>query len=172
MRTPSRLMKPIPDRRAGFWTYAVLTIIFACLLWASPYLITALIVAVGLLYINGAKRHRRKMAALAAAHPAENGICSFARSFDLYQTDSWVVRAVYEELQDYFANLNLRIRIKAEDDLFEDLDIDPDDLDASAIDAATRAGRSTRNWEVNPYYGRVRTVRDLVMFLDAQPRVA
>jgi hypothetical protein len=80
------------------------------------------------------------------------------------------VRAVYEELQRYLESTNLNVC--ADDRLLEDLDIDPDDLEQSAADIAARAGRSWEGYEANPYYHKLQTVRDLVMFLNAQPRVA
>jgi hypothetical protein len=41
---------------------------------------------------------RRRLAGLAVGRPGES-ICTFARSFGRRAADTWVIRAVYEELQ-------------------------------------------------------------------------
>ena len=50
--------------------------------------------------------------------------------------------------------------------------LDPDDVDLSlAPDIAQRAGRSLDDTSRNPYFAKVHTVKDLVLFFNAQPRV-
>jgi len=59
--------------------------------------------------------------------------------------------------------------IRPDDRLLEDLRIDPEDLDdLLARQIAERTGRSLANPEENPYYGKVKTVRDLVTFFLGQ----
>jgi hypothetical protein len=166
-------MPPITEFRWGFISRSVVVAIgvtFLCLAMAYPAHVGAAVLALLVLYILGARRSREKMAALAAARPSGNGICGFARSFNLRETDSWVVRAVYEELQGYLHGTKLTVC--ADDDLTEGLDIDPEDLEESLVDIAHRARRSLTGYEANPHYGSIRTARDLVAFLNAQPRVA
>jgi hypothetical protein len=67
----------------------------------------------------------------------EESICTFARALPARAHDTWVVRAVYEELFRL-----ARVPIRPTDDLKKDLKIDPDDLEDAAFDIARRAGRS------------------------------
>jgi acyl carrier protein len=54
------------------------------------------------------------------------------------------------------------------DVLLNELGIDSDDLEDLIVDVADRTGRSLDRAEHSPFFGKVRTVRDLVSFLDAQ----
>jgi hypothetical protein len=61
--------------------------------------------------------------------------------------------------------------VGADDNMTEDLRVDADDLDMDLVPhIAERAGRSLNDTRRNPLYGKVRTVRDLVAFLEAQPK--
>jgi hypothetical protein len=52
------------------------------------------------------------------------------------------------------------------------LKLDEDDLDLDLIEEiAQRTGRSMENFESNPYYGKVTTARDLVLFFNHQAGV-
>ena len=111
---------------------------------------------------------RKLLRALAASRPGES-ICSFARAFDYRNTDTWIIRAVYEELQEHLNSECADFPIRPDDRLLEDLRIDPEDLDdLLARQIAERTGRSLANPEANPYYGKVKTVRDLVTFFAGQ----
>lgn len=92
-------------------------------------------------------------------------ICSFARSLDCRATDTWIVRAVFEELAAY-----VQFPIRPDDRLEDDLKIDSDDIDDVAEAVAQRTGRPLDAREANPLYGKVTTVRELVEFFRHQPR--
>ncbi len=47
----------------------------------------------------------------------------------------------------------------------------PDDLDDMYVDIAQKLGISTENPEANPYWNKVTTVKNLVLFLHNQPKV-
>jgi hypothetical protein len=96
-----------------------------------------------------------------------DSICTFARSFNRRVVDPWVVRATYEEFHAYYDRL---LPIRASDGIEEDLKMDWDDVDDLLADVAFRAGRSLENLELNPLYGQVRNVGDLVLFLMYQPK--
>jgi hypothetical protein len=64
------------------------------------------------------------------------------------------------------------VPLRPSDYFDDDLDIDDEALDFLAKDIAERSGRAFADTSSNPYYGRVKTVRDLVAFLRAQPTVA
>lgn len=95
---------------------------------------------------------------------AGESICSFAHAFDCRSIDTWIIRAVYEEFSGQYP-------VRACDDLEHDLCIAGDDLDDIGVRLAQRTGRSLERSEDNPMFGKVRTLRDLVTFLDHQPRV-
>jgi len=101
----------------------------------------------------------------------ELSICDFARSFGR-ETDTWVLRAVYEELSGFLLVDGRHFPVRATDNCEKDLKIDPEDLDDLAADIAFRARRSMENTKQNPFFGKVRTVADMVAFLEHQPRIA
>jgi len=97
-------------------------------------------------------------------------ICEFAREFDTKVVDTWVIRAVYEQLQAALPTKQ-SIPIKASDTLFDILMLDEDDLDLDLVEEiAQRTGRSLEGYENNPYYGKVTTARNLVLFFNHQDR--
>jgi len=95
-------------------------------------------------------------------------ICDFAKEFDCKVVDTWIIRAVYEEIQEYLP-LDEKMPIKSSDNLKTDLRLDDDDLDLDlAEQISQRTGRTMENCENNPYYGKVFTVKDLVLFFNYQ----
>ena len=84
--------------------------------------------------------------------------------------DTWVVRAVYEEIQDHLGPLCAKFPLRWTDRLKEDFPIDADALDEElAIDIEQRAGRDLESTQSNPLLGKIETVRDLVLFFQGQP---
>jgi hypothetical protein len=123
--------------------------------------------ALWLMAAHSARRAKRELQALASSRPGES-ICDFARSFDRRVVDTWVIRAVYEELQS--AVLLASFPIRASDVLVKDLRIDPDELDMSLAPAiAARTGRTLEIDKTHPYWGKVLTAFDLVLFFNGQP---
>jgi len=61
--------------------------------------------------------------------------------------------------------------VRASDMLLDDLQIDSDDIEDLWVEIATRSGHSRDEIENNPFYGKVKTVRDLVLLINAQPRL-
>lgn len=95
-------------------------------------------------------------------------ICEFAREFDALAVDTWIIRATYEQLQAALSTKH-EVPIKASDNLFETLKLDEDDLDLDlAEEIAQRTGRSLNDYEGNPYYGKVTTAGNLVLFFNHQ----
>lgn len=95
-------------------------------------------------------------------------ICEFAKEFDARTVDTWIIRATYEQLQAALPTKHI-VPIKASDSLFEILKLDEDDLDLDLVEEiAQRTKRSLENYENNPYYGRVTTARNLVLFFNHQ----
>lgn len=178
MRTPSRRMPKYvrpPEPPGMGWARAIAfaAIVMTCLI-ANPLTTIAWLAALAAL-IAGIHRtyhvDRRQLVPLIASRQSES-ICEFARSFDCRRTDTWVIRAVYEELQDYHVRYG-KLPIRATDLFESDLLIDDEELDyliAPAI--AERTGRSMEYIKENPYAGKVRSVADLVRFFNLQPRLA
>jgi hypothetical protein len=108
------------------------------------------------------ENHRQQR--MQADRQAES-LCTFARSFDCRTTDTWIVRAVYEEIARF-----VEYPIRADDHLERDLKIDPEDIEFIVEVVADRTSRSLEGYEANPFYGRMSTVRDLVRFFADQPR--
>lgn len=98
-------------------------------------------------------------------------ICDFSRSFNVREMDTWVIRAVYEQVQEQLHWAHPNFPVRADDRLVEDLRLDPDDIDLDIVpDVSGRTGRSIRNSQSNPFYGQVKTVSDLVAFFCEQER--
>jgi hypothetical protein len=119
-------------------------------------------------YKNRADRARLEKIAMLRS---DQDIGTFAKSFDFRSVDTWVIRAVYEQLQNYLASFVPKFPISAEDRLKEDLCIDVDDFDLGE-EIEQRCGRLLEGSQTNPLYGKVYTVRDLVLYFNSQPSVA
>jgi len=172
MNAPSRGMPAAPVHKAARWAWLLLAALIAVLAyWFSqqPYLVgvvfavSAVLVWVQLVWD---RRSRRRL----ASSRREESICDFARSFDR-QTDTWVIRSVYEEVSRYLSVDGRAIPVRQQDHCERDLGIDPEDLDDIAKDAAFRARRSMDACDKNPLYGKVYTAGDIVRFLEHQPRI-
>ena len=98
-------------------------------------------------------------------------ICTFHRAFNLRQVDPWIVRAVYEEVLNFIRTGKLKCALRASDRLLEDLQIDLEDVEEIGISIAARAGYDLTNYEQNPFYAKLKTVGDLVMFFTHQRRL-
>jgi len=181
MRKLSRWMPDAPVRKFSFrghsfWVYLITALIlasffyFAYLLLTTPVLLAIFLV----LFLIACWRwgmHEQRMRELALKRSAED-ISSFVRDFDIRRTDTWVIRAVYEELSRWLQVDDRPFPIHADNRWEEDLKIDSEDMDKDILpDIAYRAGRSLEDTEKNPYYGRVKTIRDIVGFLEYQPRL-
>jgi hypothetical protein len=171
MRKPSRKMPPTPSRPMT-WTGALVLSLLGAGLVALVCCVPAFLAPVGaviLATIVLTFGESRRLARLAADRQGES-ICSFARSFDCRAVDTWIIRAVFEELQPYCRFGRGTLPLRPNDDLDGDLRIDPEDLEDLAGDIAYRTGRSLEDGVKNPLYGNVKTVSDLVMFFANQPR--
>ena len=174
MRTPSRHMpqyKPRPIGLAGW-------VILAALVWtvihfavSKPVIAALTLLGFGLLFaLPTGRRQEQRLRDLAASREGQS-ICEFAREFDLRVVDTWVVRAVYEQLQRQLEHIHPAFPLRADDRLREDLLLEDDDLDMEvAQEVEQRTGRSLNDTGANPYHGKVRTIRDLVFFFQAQAR--
>jgi hypothetical protein len=176
MRVASRLMptyQPKPIGPLGWIVMAALACAFIYIVASEPKAVSVVLALLFFGFLVSRRAERRveeRLREVAAAREGES-ICEFARAFDPKVVDTWVIRAVYEQLQKQFEHVHPSFPLRAEDRLKEDLHLDDDDLDLDvAVQVEERTGRSLDNTGVNPYRGSVRTVRDLVMFFQAQPQ--
>ena len=96
-------------------------------------------------------------------------VCDFSREFNGQEVDTWLVHTIYELVQQLISTEH-RVPILATDHLFYDLLLEDDDLDlAFAKQVSLRTNRCLVNYKSNPYFGKVTTVRNLVLFFAHQP---
>ena len=139
-------------------------------IWEKPFILI-LIGVIATWSILDIKRRNSKLKKLSEER-SELSICEFARSFDRKVIDTWVIRAVYEQIQEYVATSDYVLPIKADDDLEKTIEIDDEDLDMDIlVEILQRTGRSMKDTESNPFFGKVKTVSDLVYFVNEQPIV-
>lgn len=174
MKRASRFMpKAIrkPPTLVGWVLLLAFTAWLLYLLWRYPLITSACIAILGVLAWLHHRSVRNHLLVIAAGRVGES-ICTFSREVDCRNLDTWIVRAVYEELQEHLASQCAKFPIRWTDRLREDLRIDADALDDElAIDIAQRTGRTLHGTQNNPLFGNVKTVRDLVLFFQAQPQL-
>ena len=95
-------------------------------------------------------------------------IGTFARALDYRKIDSWIIRAVYEEINDELP-LETPLPLRPMDRLKEDLKLDEEELEFALDRIFVRVGLGEDKIEENPYYGKIETVEDLVHFCNHQP---
>lgn len=168
-------MPKYQPRRTGLAPWIFLAFFLAALIYVAvsrPTGTAAFVLLLCGVFIASGRETRRNAEQLRclAADRAGQSICEFAREFDAREVDSWIIRAVYEQLQLQLTHTHPAFPIKASDRLKEDLLLDDDDLDMDvAVEVEQRTGRSLDGSNANPHFGKVKTVRDLVMFFQAQP---
>lgn len=174
MYKPSRYMPKFmrkPIRFAGWLVLAGLIGLVLYVLWQKPLFVMGFAIVI---FCASWLQHRlvtRQLHRLAAERGGED-IGSFTRALDYRDLDTWVIRAVYEQLQAYLASEYPNFPLRGSDDLSGDLKIDQGDLEEIiAAEIAQRCGRDLQSTKSNPYYGKVKTVGDLVRFCNAQPVV-
>lgn len=172
MRIPSRLMPRVARKLTslGSWiVLAVLLVAFTYLLWEHPIPALGFVAFFGSVSAFEAKRTKAHLSKLAAQRTGES-ICTFAREANCRANDTWVVRAVYEQVQSYLGSEFHSLPLRWNDSFEKDLKIDIEDVgDVIASEVAERTGRNYSETTGNPMYAKVSTVGDLVLFFCAQP---
>ncbi len=163
-RMPSNRMPQYIAPNLGVWGFLILLGFFcgACyLIWSVPWYVSAGIVGVVAItiYVDRVK-HKR-----IADERAGESLCTFARSFDCRSIDTWIIRAVYEQVRPL-----VDFPLRKSDRFDRELDLD-DALEEIAEEVAQRTGRPLNNCESNPWYGKVNTLEDFVAFFSSQPQV-
>ena len=175
MRIASRHMPqyvPMALSRLSWIYLAVLIAGFIFLLVSKPvHTIIFVLLFCGLVLVSlkETKRDEQYLRDLAAEREGES-ICQFARDFEMRQTDAWIVRAVYEQLQQHLKHVHPAFPVRAADRLKEDLRLDDETLEMDIVEEIEqRTGRRVDGSNESPYVGIVLTVGDLVLFFQAQP---
>ena len=95
-------MMPKAVRRASLpvlvfaWTVVLaLAATYAYELWTHPVIVLAGSCLLAAIVARNKRRTKRHFTELARARAGQS-ICEFSRSFDTRETDTWVIRAVYE----------------------------------------------------------------------------
>lgn len=97
-----------------------------------------------------ATRDEARLHTLARARGGQS-ICEFTRDFDYRSVDTWIIRAVYEQLQRQLLHIHPAFPIRADDRLKEDLLLDGDDLDMDvAQEIEGRTSRTLDDAKRNP----------------------
>lgn len=176
-RIPSRFMpdriKPKEIGSSGFVVLFIIILFPAFIMLSSGKGMSGVIFIYGFLgvfYLVAHIRGRRHFDMLNQGREGDS-LCTFARHFERYEVDTWIIRAVYEELAAYCPE----VPIRPTDNIFDDLCIDEDDfvMDFNGDivgDIAKRCGRSLKDFETNPYYEKADTVEGLVHFFNNQPK--
>ncbi len=132
------------------------------------------IVIVGILIFIGscvAFLHHYRMRSIALSR-SDSDICRYARSFDYRNVDTKIMREVYNHVQEWAGKYEgIPFPVEPDDCFDEIYKMDADDLEDIYLDIAQKLGISTENPEVNPYWNKVTTVKNLVLFLHNQPKV-
>lgn len=133
-----------------------------------------IIVIVGILIFIGsciAFSHYRHLRSIALTR-SDSDICRYARSFDYRNVDTNIMREVYNYVQEWAGKYEgIPFPVEADDCFDEIYKMDTDDLEDMYADIAQKLGISTENPEANPYWNKVTTVKNLVLFLHNQPKV-
>ncbi len=171
MKLASRFMPEYKPQKGSKIALFVAACIFLAVLYYSPIAIAVLGGIAILSFVWSCFEQPQIDAYFAKLLEERKGlsICNFAREFNAREVDTWIIRATYEEVQKVMCT-DQAIPLKSEDHLFETLKLDEDDLDLDLIEIISqRTGRSLDKYENNLYYGRVTTVRNLVLFFNCQP---
>jgi hypothetical protein len=152
------------------WAFLVVFVgILLWLVWSFPLLLL-LITVYFLIHIWDRKKREKHFKKLLLDRQSDS-ICTFTRHFEFRKIDTWIIRAVYEQLQNYMSGEKENFPIRATDDVFTDLMIDDEDFEYDLVEEiAQRTGRSLENAESNPYYEKTNIVENLVFFFNEQPK--
>ncbi len=166
------MRRAMNERKApilGWIVFATLASLAIYLFYRHPYAVGGFASAVMLRSWYTNVHYRKKFLRLANSRDSES-ICDFAKAFDARTIDTWVIRAVYEEIQHAVEGFGVKLPIRPDDNLQEIFAFDPDTLDFDiAPRIAQRTGRDFSDTKDNPYYGKIVSVADLVRFFNLQP---
>lgn len=149
-----------------FWTWVIVFVVFsffAWLIWSAPVFLLIVPVLIYLEFRN--RKDQKKYFDGLLKTRLNDSICTFSKHFDCKVVDTWVIRVVYEQIQNYIETTRQHFPICPNDDVFVDLCIDDEDFELDLVsEIAERNGRTLDNAEDNQYYGKASIVKNLVYF--------
>jgi hypothetical protein len=161
-------------KKAGPFEWIALAALLALItwfVWRWPVLLLLVPLFIAINYRERQKRTNHYAILLRVR--GTDSICTFANHFDTRKVDTWIVRAVYEQLQDRLSGERSEFPIRPTDDVFSDLLIDEEDFELDLVEEiAERTGRSLDGMEKNLYFGKASLVENLVYFFNQQPLMA
>jgi hypothetical protein len=161
--------KDAPVGVKGWVFLAVILGVVLYFIWLAPYLLLLVPIYVAIDIYDKKKRNKHFKRLLQDRE--DDSICTFSRYFEYRKIDTWIIRAVYEQLQTYMITEKENFPIRPTDDVFIDLMIDDEDFEYDLLEEiAQRTGRSLENTESNPFYGKANIVENLVYFFNEQPK--
>jgi len=99
-------------------------------------------------------------------------ICKYTRSFDFRKTDTKIMREIFNLVQEWTEKYDgISFPVQAEDSFEKLYQMDDEDLEDILLEATKKLGISIENTEKNPYFNKVETVKDLVLFLNFQAKL-
>jgi len=174
MRVPSRYMPTYEETltwKSHSIGYALLFVFigwFLYVIWDEPYLALFFFGVILISSVSGSslsttieKRMQER---------SYEDIGTFTRSLDYRNIDTWIIRAVYEEIGSELDIDGKIFPLRGSDNLYKDLRLDDEDLYYVFNRVMARTGISDLGAEENPYYHKVETVEDMILFLNAQPK--
>ena len=173
MKKPSRYMPKYEGKQISVLSWLFLAFLLGLLIWLIwlfPHLLLLILIFIFIQVRD--ERKRIKHFEILLKKRQKDSICTFARHFKYQEVDTWVIRAVYEQLQSYINLEKTNFPIRPSDDVFTDLKIDDEDFVYNIVEEiAERTGRSLEKAESNPYYKRANIVENLVYFFNEQPKI-
>lgn len=167
MKDLARLFLQIrPHQWYGWIILAVLLFFYGYGFWHHPWIMGSFMILVVVWAQSSNAVMRYHLGVLAAGRTAES-LYTFAKSFEARNVEPWVIRAVYEQVQDYLSEAYPDFPLRAQDRFREDLQID-ENLADLVEETARRAGRVLDHF--NP--GSLKTVGDLVFLFNQRPQPA
>ncbi len=177
VRVPSRRMPTYEEtltwrsKSIGYGILALLLLWLGYGIWQDPEMVFVLVGIIAVIFAIGyfsSENTTEYFEALYRTREDED-IGTFARSLDYRNTDTWIIRAVYEELNSELP-CDKTIPLHPSDNLKEDLKLDDEDLEFVLERIFARADISDEAIEKNPFYTKMETVADLVAFCDYQQK--
>ena len=149
MRKPSRFMPKYTEAPMTFWTWVIVFVVFSFLAWMTWSAPVFLLIVPVLIYSEFCNRKEQKKHFDELLKTRLNdSICTFSKYFDCKVVDTWVIRAVYEQIQNYMEPTWQDFPICPNDDVFVDLRIDDEDFELDLVsEIAERTGRTLDNAE-------------------------
>ena len=176
MRTPSRYMPTYNETLTwkspsiGYIIIAPFFLWLAYGIWDDPMVGVVLLGIIFIIFLFGyfSPYSTESIDALYVERKNED-IGTFTRLLDYKNIDTWIIRAVYEEVNSEL-EYDKPLPLRPSDNLEKDLKLDDEDLEYILTHIFARVEISVENIEKNPYYGKIETVGDIIHFCNYQPK--